>query len=418
MLPVISNFLRHTNISTLAGTGAVLGASGGLFYTFFNYIKSGFNYIKSGLLRLLIKEYNITATRGNDVFGWFESYFHNHEKIKNSNRQILTTKYISPDHDDDYDFSVSRRISGTSNSHFKLTPGTDALHFFWYHRKLFWFVKSETKLNNGILYGYTLKTFNTGKKKIDDLFHEIYSKYGIQQKEDTIQVYFPERDYWEKSSRLLRDPDSVITENDCVNVIIDDINRFLTSKSLYIRHGINYKRGYVLYGPPGTGKSSIVVAVASACKLPIYLLNLVEGHADNNILSLLSSIKGPAICAIEDIDSVFNLREKHPDNKSDVTFKGLINAIDGIASASGVIYFITTNKFEMLDDALTRPGRADKIFHINYINKVTCMKMFKQYISDATTEEQEYFESVVHETDNVPAEIHNTIITILQQRDR
>jgi chaperone BCS1 len=126
--------------------------------------------------------------------------------------------------------------------------------------------------------------------------------------------------------------------------------------------GIPYRRGYLLHGPPGSGKTSFIQALAGNLSYNICLLNLSErGLTDDKLNHLLGITPERSIVLLEDIDSAFNKRVQTSEDgyKSSVTFSGLLNALDGVASAEERIIFMTTNHFDRLDPALVRPGRVD-----------------------------------------------------------
>lgn len=130
----------------------------------------------------------------------------------------------------------------------------------------------------------------------------------------------------------------------------------------FVCAGIPYRRGYLLHGPPGSGKTSFIQALAGNLSYNICLLNLSErGLTDDKLNHLLGITPERSIVLLEDIDAAFNKRVQTSEDgyKSSVTFSGLLNALDGVASAEERIIFMTTNHFDQLDPALVRPGRVD-----------------------------------------------------------
>ena len=136
---------------------------------------------------------------------------------------------------------------------------------------------------------------------------------------------------------------------------------------MYRDLGIPYRRGYLLTGPPGTGKSSLILAVASHFELPVYSLPLRGAEIDGEQLTtLLANCRKPSLITLEDVDclKVATSRESKPDDA--LTIADLLNAIDGIGASEHRILFMTANRPETLDFALTRAGRVDRKFFINY----------------------------------------------------
>lgn len=157
--------------------------------------------------------------------------------------------------------------------------------------------------------------------------------------------------------------DSVVLEEGLADRIRDDVKEFIDARTWYLDRGIPYRRGYLLHGPPGTGKTSFVQALAGSLDFEIAMLSLSErGLTDDLLNQLLLKLPPRTFVLLEDADAAFNNRmQRQEDGYSGatVTFSGLLNALDGVASAEERIVFMTTNHIDRLDDALIRPGRID-----------------------------------------------------------
>ena len=181
---------------------------------------------------------------------------------------------------------------------------------------------------------------------------------------------------------------SVVLDTNLQQRIIDDIKNFQESSEWYIKRGVPYRRGYLLYGPPGTGKTSFTQAIAGALKLNICYLNLSSGRMDDDDLNrALNDAPSHSIILLEDIDALFVGREavKKDQHSRQVSFSGLLNAIDGVRSQEGRILFMTTNHREKLDPALMRPGRAD--YHVK-LNNASHMQMRRLFLNFNPGEDQ------------------------------
>lgn len=153
--------------------------------------------------------------------------------------------------------------------------------------------------------------------------------------------------------------------------------------------GIPYRRGYLLYGPPGTGKSSFIMALAGALDYNICIINLSENiMTDDRLQYLFSVVPEQSLILLEDIDAAFISRSQIPTSPGGgnggvlnqrVTFSGLLNAIDGVASSEGRVIFMTTNHIERLDSALLRPGRIDMQQFLGNVSEFQARKMFLQF---------------------------------------
>ncbi|XP_021958577.1 probable mitochondrial chaperone bcs1 [Folsomia candida] len=136
---------------------------------------------------------------------------------------------------------------------------------------------------------------------------------------------------------------------------------------------------------PGTGKSSIIFSLAGEIGYDICFLSLSSPHLNDDALATaMSKVFVKTIVLIEDIDSAFDHKDSTdaPNKMADsckVTFKGILNALDGVSSQEGRIVFITTNHIKKLDPALIRPGRVDVKICIDYATEDQIRKMFARF---------------------------------------
>jgi mitochondrial chaperone BCS1 len=166
---------------------------------------------------------------------------------------------------------------------------------------------------------------------------------------------------WALGTRVKPRPlSSVILDGNQAGELLADMKEFLASHDWYQAIGVPYRRGYLLHGPPGNGKTSVVRALAGELNMSIYLLMLSDRDMnDNRINDLLAKVPVKSILLLEDIDCAFTKRKQASSKDNGLTFSGLLNALDGVASSEGRIIVMTTNHIEKLDPALIRPGRAD-----------------------------------------------------------
>ncbi len=194
--------------------------------------------------------------------------------------------------------------------------------------------------------------------------------------------------HWQLVDRVRpRSIESVILSKDEHLKILADITEFLNSYDWYVNLGIPYRRGYLCYGDPGNGKTSLVAAVASALGMNIYVLSLqAEGMTDSMLMELLNNASSNSIILMEDVDCAFKKRGEKEDNKegkdetkNNMTFSGLLNALDGVGGKDGRIVFMTTNHREKLDPALIRPGRIDYQVEIRNADSEQVAKLFDRF---------------------------------------
>lgn len=188
---------------------------------------------------------------------------------------------------------------------------------------------------------------------------------------------------------------SVILDQGLTESIVADVKDFLNSGDWYHNRGIPYRRGYLLYGPPGSGKTSFIQALAGELDYNICILNLSENNlTDDRLNHLMNHIPERSILLLEDIDAAFNKRDQVEEKgyTSGVTFSGLLNALDGVASAEECITFMTTNHPEKLDPALMRPGRIDFKILVDNATKHQVREMFMRFYENEIELCEEFME--------------------------
>lgn len=230
----------------------------------------------------------------------------------------------------------------------------------------------------------TLTTLYSQRQVFEDLFKEAH-QLAQQSTEGKTIVYTSRSTSWNEfgEPRRKRPLDSVILDDGIKERIVDDVKEFLQSGKWYYDRGIPYRRGYLLYGRPGSGKSSFVQALAGRLDYNIAILNLSErGLTDDRLNYLLSIIPRRTLVLLEDADAAFQRRtQTDADGYSgaNVTFSGLLNAIDGVASAEERVLFLTTNHVERLDPALIRPGRIDMAVHIGDVTRSQAGNLWERF---------------------------------------
>lgn len=211
----------------------------------------------------------------------------------------------------------------------------------------------------------TLTALYSQRQIFEDLFVETH-RLAQKSTEGKTIVYTSRSTNWERfgEPRRKRSIESVILDKGVKERILKDIQDFLDSSKWYYDRGIPYRRGYLLHGPPGSGKSSFIQALAGHLDYNIAILNLSErGLTDDRLNHLLTIIPKRTIVLLEDADAAYSNRRTQTDadgyRGANVTFSGLLNALDGVASAEERVLFLTTNHISRLDSALIRPGRID-----------------------------------------------------------
>ena len=178
--------------------------------------------------------------------------------------------------------------------------------------------------------------------------------------------------------------------------LINDARTFLNSSKWYTERGIPYRRGYLLHGPPGCGKTSFTQVLAGALKLDMCMLSLSNASLDDaKLCQNFRDAPENAIILLEDVDAVFVDRDVQKKGKGSggtgVSFSGLLNAIDGVASQEGRLFFMTTNYPEKLDSALVRPGRCDVKEELRRASRSQMQQIFVRFFPNAGVREAKKF---------------------------
>jgi len=195
--------------------------------------------------------------------------------------------------------------------------------------------------------------------------------------------------------RRKRPLSSVILDEGVMNAILDDISIFLTSMEWYRERGIPYRRGYLLHGSPGSGKSSFVMALAGHLGYDICTLNMaIQGLSDDHLMLSLMTLPERSLVLLEDIDAAFVDRKTVNSNQINITFSGLLNALDGVTAGEERIIIMTTNHLRRLDAALIRPGRVDVIHKLDVASKYQIAEMFQTFYPEAGARKNEFADAI------------------------
>jgi len=176
---------------------------------------------------------------------------------------------------------------------------------------------------------------------------------------------------------------SVVLPDGMAREVVTDVLSFLspTTKTWYRHHGLPYRRSYLLHGVPGSGKTSLIVALASTFELTACFLTVTSGRFNNQLLaSALRSLPPRALLILEDVDALFRDGRSVTAAAGEMTFSGLLNALDGLAAADSVLVVLTTNAaVGELDPALIRGGRVDRLWAFGPPTTAQLGDLFRSY---------------------------------------
>ena len=149
----------------------------------------------------------------------------------------------------------------------------------------------------------------------------------------------------------------------------------LTKPELFEHFGINPPRGIVLFGAPGTGKTLLAQAIANEAKANFITIKGPEliskwvGESEKAVREVFKKAKqsSPSIIFLDEFESIAGIRRSSSGEGSDVinrVVNQLLSSMDGVEGMEGVIVVAATNRPEMIDPALLRSGRFERVMHV------------------------------------------------------
>ena len=156
-----------------------------------------------------------------------------------------------------------------------------------------------------------------------------------------------------------------------------DVVDFLKNPEKYKKYGARMPKGVILYGDPGTGKTLLAKAVAGEAGVPFYALSgsdfvqVYVGVGAARVRNLFKKAKshGKAVIFIDEIDAIGKARTNGKNGSSnderDQTLNALLTEMSGFNQEDGIVVIAATNRLDMLDSALLRPGRFDRHIEVS-----------------------------------------------------
>ncbi|MFE7131316.1 ATP-dependent zinc metalloprotease FtsH [Streptomyces sp. NPDC057638] len=164
---------------------------------------------------------------------------------------------------------------------------------------------------------------------------------------------------------------------DEVEAELSDVVDFLKNPAPYRRMGARMPGGVLLAGPPGTGKTLLARAVAGEAGVPFFsasaseFIEMIVGVGAGRVRELFAEARkvAPAIVFIDEIDTIGRARGAggglggHDEREQ--TLNQILTEMDGFTGSEGVVVLAATNRADVLDAALTRPGRFDRVVQVS-----------------------------------------------------
>lgn len=169
----------------------------------------------------------------------------------------------------------------------------------------------------------------------------------------------------------------------------------LKQPDLFTYLGIKPHKGVMMHGPPGCGKTMIAKAVANEVNAHFIsvkgpeLINKYQGQSEENLRNLFDEARElqPAIIFFDEIDSIAQKRSGEDNLRSDARFVNqLLSLMDGLEDYGKICVLAATNRVELIDTALLRPGRFDYVLKIEKPDEDGCRKIFEIATRDMPVE--------------------------------
>jgi chaperone BCS1 len=398
-------------------TGQNALASGGLLLMVIGGLSVWLRAVPEKIWYWIVRQTTMMITVNDDdaAFVWVKEWFLEQEFLKRIRHVDLDTTM--------------------RNERIAMIPAP-GMHWFWYGGRPFqvWFSRTEEAHERATRRMESLTFRTLGRKRVflqkfvDDVVSCHTRRMGVQ---SYLYIYNDGWDYVEGyAPRLL---DSVILQPGEKEHLVEDVKNFRASKQRYARLGIPYHRGYLLYGPPGTGKTSLVSALAAHFGLSIYVISLTD-FTDRSLMNAVNLVPANSVLLFEDIDCAKSGKAREPaisvaDNgipaqgekgnvvANGVTLSGLLNVLDGFYAPANVLFVMTTNHIEVLDEALLRPGRIDYRLYLGKATDRQKVELYQRFFIEASEfEAQDFVES--SRSAETMAEFQGLLLGLEQGRER
>ena len=225
----------------------------------------------------------------------------------------------------------------------------------------------------------------TWSEKIEELQTELLEDQEIKEEQDSgLMDFFPflpteeeqELQQFEYVDTTFQD----IAGNEEAKKELQEVVRFLKNPEPFIKLGASLPKGVLLGGPPGTGKTLFARAVAGESGTRFFkvsgseFVEMLAGIGASRVKELFDAAREaqPSIIFIDEIDSIGKARGGNSmggaSDEREQTLNQILTEMDGFSSTTGVLVIAATNRVDILDPALIRPGRFDRQITLNVPN--------------------------------------------------
>jgi len=198
---------------------------------------------------------------------------------------------------------------------------------------------------------------------------------------------------------------------DTVKLELEEIVQFLKDEKKFTKLGAKIPRGIILEGPTGTGKTLLARAVAGESNVPFFsvsgagFIEMFVGTGASNVRKLFKNARknSPCIIFIDEIDAIGKQRSSGigmGNDERDQTLNQLLTEMDGFRRNTGIIVIAATNRGDILDSALLRPGRFDRRLYVDTPDYEGRLEILKLYAKNKPLEKNVNLVEIAKSTPN------------------
>lgn len=200
-----------------------------------------------------------------------------------------------------------------------------------------------------------------------------------------------------------------IAGNDEAKDSVKDIIDFLINPEKYDKYGARMPKGIIFYGSPGTGKTLMAKAIAGEAKVPFYsvsgsdFVQMYVGVGASRIRDLFKKAKahGKAVIFIDEIDAIGKKRASNAvggNDERDQTLNALLTEMSGFTHSEGIVVIAATNRLDVLDPALLRPGRFDRQVEIGLPDVKARQRILELHLGNKPVSDNVNIETIAKQT--------------------
>jgi cell division protease FtsH len=191
---------------------------------------------------------------------------------------------------------------------------------------------------------------------------------------------------------------------------IREVIEFFNNGERFSRVGARMPKGILLYGPPGTGKTSAAKVIAKQCSAAFFecsassFMELYVGSGPQHVRKIFADANEheKAVIFIDEIDAIGGNRGSGMWENSERTntLNELLSQMDGFKSHKGLLIIAATNRIDILDEALLRPGRFDRLIKLELPNATVRNSILERYVAHILfTGSHDYLKTIAQQTE-------------------